>query len=404
MSQAVEPIQSELGLDNIQMSYVLMAFTLAYGLFEIPTGRLGDRHGSRVVLTRIVIWWSIFTGLTGACSGLFTLIIVRFLFGAGEAGAYPNAARVIARWFPLTERGRVQGAMIAASQFGAVVAPTAAAQLIHEIGWRWSFVVFGSIGIVWAIGFWWWFHDDPASHPGVNRSELETIRNGGTLSANEQNPIPWRAALTNRGIFALAGIMICGAFYTYFFYSWFPKYLSSARGLENRTVGWLTSFVLAGSALGVLFGGWLADRIPLWFSDTVNARRALGVACYLIAAGCLFLGIRAEDALVLAILWGASFCAMHITLPNWWSVAIPQCGNHVGSLFGLMNGLGVIGAMASQGFVGQFTQWREGLGFRGREAWDPLFDVYVGVLVLGGVSWWVYRYRPLDNPGNIVPN
>lgn len=395
MSQAVKPIQAELGFTNVQMSYVLMAFTLAYGLFEIPTGRLGDRHGSRNVLTRIVIWWSIFTGLTGACSGLLTMIAVRFLFGAGEAGAYPNAARVIARWFPLTERGRVQGAMIAASQFGAVVAPTAAAQLIHEIGWRWSFVVFGSVGIIWAVGFRWWFRDDPAEHPSVNEGELETIRAGGTLTSNEHAPIPWRAALTNRGILALAAVMICGAFYTYFFYSWFPKYLSDARGLENRTVGWLTSFVLAGSALGVLFGGWLADRIPIWFNGSVYARRYLGVACYFASALCLFLGIRCDDPMLLAVLWGASFCAMHVTLPNWWSVAIPQCGTHVGSLFGLMNGLGVIGAMASQAFVGQFTDWRESEGFKGREAWDPLFDVYVGVLALGGLAWWSYRYRPL---------
>ncbi len=395
MSQAVKPIQDEFGLSNSEMSYVLMAFTLAYGLFEIPTGRLGDKHGSRNVLTRIVIWWSIFTGLTGACSGLLTLIVVRFLFGAGEAGAYPNAARVIARWFPVVERGRVQGLMIAASQIGAVVAPAATGQLIHHVGWRWAFVAFGFVGVVWAVGFWLWFRDDPAKHPSVNEKELETIRAGGTLTANEHAPIPWRAALTNRGILTLCAIMICGAFYTYFFYSWFTKYLQTARGLDNRTAGWFSSFVLAGSALGVLFGGWIADWIPRHCSNAINARRYLGVGCYFVAATCLFLGIQCDDAYALAAFWGASFCAMHVTLPNWWSVAIPQCGTHVGSLFGLMNGMGVLGAMASQGFVGAFADWREGMGFEGREAWDPIFDVYVVVLLLGGLSWWSYRYRPL---------
>src|SRR5207244_3080579 len=116
MSQAVVPIQRELHLSNTDMSYVMMAFTLSYGLFEIPTGRMGDRLGSRAVLTRIVLRWSAFTALTGACAGFVSLLFVRFLFGAGEAGAFPNAMRVIARWFPLRERGRVQGVMLAAAQ------------------------------------------------------------------------------------------------------------------------------------------------------------------------------------------------------------------------------------------------------------------------------------------------
>ena len=156
MSQAIVPIQKELGLTNSQISYVMMAFTLAYGLFEVPTGRMGDRFGSRNVLTRIVLWWSLFTGLTGACSGFLTLLLVRFLFGIGEAGAFPNAARVIARWYPVRERGRAQGAMLAAAQFGAVLAPVGAAWLIENVGWRGSFAVFGSLGVVWAIGFWLW--------------------------------------------------------------------------------------------------------------------------------------------------------------------------------------------------------------------------------------------------------
>ncbi|MBY0513399.1 MAG: MFS transporter, partial [Gemmataceae bacterium] len=139
-SQANRSIRDELGLSNTQMSLVMMAFTLAYGLFEVPTGRLGDRFGSRSVLTRIVVWWSAFTALTGACSGFGTLVLVRFLFGAGEAGAFPNAARVIARWFPVGERGRVQGLVLTAAQLGSVAAPAGAAYLIRGVGWRWAFV------------------------------------------------------------------------------------------------------------------------------------------------------------------------------------------------------------------------------------------------------------------------
>jgi MFS transporter, ACS family, glucarate transporter len=403
MSQAVVPIQKELGLSNTQISYVLMAFSLAYGLFEIPTGRMGDRFGSRRILTRIVIWWSVFTALTGAATGFISLLLIRFMFGIGEAGAFPNAARVISRWFPVQERGRVQGLMLAFAQFGAVIAPVGAAYLIETIGWKWSFGVFGLIGIAWAIGFWFWFRDNPAEHSGVNSAELLIIQGGQPSETLQPGPIPWKSIITNRGIIILSMIMILGAFFTYFFYSWFPKYLSAARGLENIYAGRLSSLVLAGSALGMLFGGWLADKIPKWTNDPILARRFLGAASYFSAAICLFFGIRCDDPLTLATLWGASFCAMHITLPNWWSVAIPQCGRHVGAIFGLMNGVGVIGAMSSQWFVGAFSDWRGSMGYTGREQWDPMFDVYVGVLVLGGIAWWFYRFRPLEPEAHTLP-
>ena len=155
---------------------------------------------------------------------------------------------------------------------------------------------------------------------------------------------------------------------------------------------------MAGSAVGMLFGGWLADRISK-SANPVRARRYLGVVCYLAAAGCLFLGVRQDDALALATLWGASFCAMHVTLPNWWSCAIPQGGRHTATLFGLMNGIGVFGAMVSQGFVGWFADRQEKVyGLTGRAAWDPLFDVYVCVLLGGAGAWWLYRFTPLPEP------
>jgi len=167
ISQALKPMKEEFELTNTQTSLVLMAFTLAYGLFEIPTGSWGDRFGSRRVLTRIVLWWSAFTALTGCVwkftyeldfglfpltiSSLGLLIAVRFLFGAGEAGAVPNAARIIKLWFPLSERGRTQGWFQAAMHVGGTVAPVVAAWIIDsQAGWRGAFLLFGLVGVVWA--------------------------------------------------------------------------------------------------------------------------------------------------------------------------------------------------------------------------------------------------------------
>ena len=396
MAQAVTPIQNELGLTNTEISYVSMAFTLAYGAFMVPVGRLADAVGSRAVLTGVVLGWSALTGLTGAASGLAMLMVLRFLFGAAEAGAFPNAARMISRWFPLGERGRIQGIMLASAQMGAVFTPIVAAYVIQLAGWRWMFFSFAAIGGVWALGFWLWYRDDPRLHPSVSPKELAIIHAGSPPTTTAPGPVPWRRVFRNRGILILSLVTVLGAFYTYFFYTWFQKYLNAARGVDNVTTGWLTSVVFAGSAVGMLIGGWLSDRIPTWTSQPITARRYLGVLSYLTSSACLFAGIQCDNSYALALFWGASFCAMHLSLPNWWSCALPQSGRHVATLFGLMNGMGVMGALVSQGFVGIFADWQKERGLSGRAQWDPLFDVYVLVLIGGAVAWWFYRFTPLE--------
>lgn len=406
MSQAVPAMKASLSLTNTQMSYVMMAFTLAYGLFEMPVGRLGDRRGSRAVVTRIVVWWSFFTSLTGACTGLRSLVLVRFLFGAGEAGAFPNTACIITRWFPPSERGRIQGIMLSCAQFGGVLAPVCAAALIESIGWRWTFVCFGLLGVGWAIGFWHWFRNDPAEHKSVNPAELKIIQSPGTVPTLIHHAIPWRAVLRNRGIWTLSGITFCAAFYTYFFYSWFPTYLQGARGFSNTDSGRVASLVLLGSAFGTLFGGWLTDLIIRQSRNALRSRRIVCATCFLLTATFLKLGVTSDNTAWMTFFCGLSICLMHVTLPCWWSVAMPQCGRHIGSLCGLMNGSGSFGAMLSQWFVGVYSDWQAGLGHSGRAQWDSIFNYYVGSLTLAALLWWSYRYSDLEPPqaGPLVNN
>ncbi|MBN9118390.1 MAG: MFS transporter [Planctomycetes bacterium] len=398
MAQAVKPIRDELGLSKSEMGYVLMAFTLAYGVFAVPAGRWGDKAGPRAVLAIIVLTWSGFTALTAVAAGLLTLLLVRFLFGAAEAGAFPNAAKVVSRWYPLPERGRVQGVMLAFAQIGAVVAPAATAYLIDAAGWRSVFLVYALIGCAWACGFWLWFRDDPARHPRVNAAELAAMRTSEAPPLADPGPVPWRAVLANRGIVVLCVVMILGAFYTYFFYGWLPTYLMEGRGVSNQLAGWLGSLVIAGSGVGMLVGGWLADRITRVSGDPIRDRRRLAVVCYILAAACLFAGTRCDDPLALAALWSASAGAMHVTLPNWWSVIIPQAGRHTATIFGLVNGMGCFGALASLGLIPEYADWRERSGVTGRAAWDPIFDVYVCVLLANAVAWYLYRFTPLPEP------
>jgi ACS family glucarate transporter-like MFS transporter len=385
IGQAVGPIQEEFGLDNTAMSYVLNAFVLAYGIFEIPTGRWGDRYGSRRVLARIVLWWSGFTALTAACTGLWSLVVVRFLFGAGEAGAYPNVARIIGRWFPPGERGRVQGLLTASAGLGGALTPVIAGYLVSQFGWRSPFLVFGGIGVLWAVWFLAWFRDDPARHPAVNAAELAVIGHRPLESGCE--PIPWRAALGNRTIWLLGMIACCGAFCSYLYFGWLPRYLQAGHGLSTVAAGWGSSVVFAGSTMGGLVGGLLADRMYREQAGLGRRRGRTFCATACTAAILLACGVTSGSTSgTVAAMAASCFCAsLHIA--TWWNCVQEIAGRHHGSLFGLLNSAGIVGAMASQYVFGAAADWRGRLGYTGREQWEAAFGLYVVVLAMLGVAW-----------------
>lgn len=396
-SKAEISIRRELGLTKEQTGYIMAAFTLAYGLFEVPTGRWGDRRGSRAVLTRISTWWSIFTALTAACSNFTAMLLVRFVFGAGEAGAYPNAARVISRWFPRAERGRAQGILQTSALIGGALAQAVTGVLISFLGWRWPFVIYGLLGVVWAVAFWLWFRDDPNEHTWVNQQERRIIAADGSPPTAVHEPIPWPAVLSSRTILLLGTIMTGSAFNSYVYFSWFPSYLEEGRGVESTLSGVLSSTVLGCSAVGNLLGGVVADRFVRRSRNPVRARQRFGFIAYLTAATLLVTGITRESATATTILVCMSLLSASLSLANWWSCATEISGKHVGSLFGLMNGMGVVGAMTSQWFFGKFSDWREQHGYLGRDQWDPAFFVVAGVLVGAALCWlFVDSSRAID--------
>ena len=371
--QAATQIQ-EMDIPLDWMGWIHASHTLAYGLCEVHTGHWGDRYGSRRILSRIVVCWSIFTTLTAQCIGFWSLLTVRFLFGAGEAGAFPNAARIVRRWFAPSERGRIQGIFNAASLAGGALAPPVTSFLNVNVGWRWTFVIFGALGVVWAIAFYLWFRDDPAEHSGVNAGELEWLAASQRESAQAENlSIPWRQVLANRTIWLLGTATICSSFNSYFYFSWYPSYLKLARGVEEQTSGILAGMVLTGGMVGTLLGGWLLDRFVLHSLHRTRARRWLSCSALFMAAIFPMFFVQFESPLVSALCSTVSIFGIMCAQINWWSSATELSGRHLGALFGLMNGVGVIGAMSSQIFVGKFVKYRETLGYVGREKWDFLF-------------------------------
>src|SRR5215510_11614036 len=193
ISAAAPYIIDDLKLTTRQMGTVLSAFALAYAVFEIPSGWLADMIGPRKVLTRIVLWWSAFTMLTAAARGYASLVAIRFLFGAGEAGALPSASNCVAKWFPLSERGKANGTLLFGTRVGGMVSVPLVLQIIGLWGWRASFVIVGTVGLVWAAAWWIWYRDSPASHPSVSASELAWIGQDRRDGQGGHAKTPWRA-------------------------------------------------------------------------------------------------------------------------------------------------------------------------------------------------------------------
>ncbi len=388
MGKAVVEIEKDLHLSDTQMGWVLGAFTVAYGLFEVPTGRWGDRFGSRGVLARIVLWWSAFTALTGAANGLLMLIAVRFLFGAGEAGAYPNAARVIARWFPLEERGRVQGLMLTSAQLGGALAPAVAAYLILGVGWRWTFVVFSAFGLAWAGSFYFWFRDDPAQHPRTNQAERAVIAGGSAPAQAEHSlPIPWRSILTSSNIWLLGCLQTCSSFFSYMVMSWYPTYLEKGRQVDSLEAGWLSSLVLGGAAVGCLSSGFITDWLARVTNRNPARHRIYGFVGTTLAALALWASIECESPRATSLWAAVALMAAISQQATFWTVTMEISGRHLGVVFGLMNSMGVPGAFASTVFLGRFADGMAARGYQGRAQWDPAFYVYAGVLMVGACCW-----------------
>ncbi|MFI5316808.1 MAG: MFS transporter [Myxococcota bacterium] len=341
ISTAAPSIQAELGLSDPQMSLVFSAFTLSYALFEVPSGWLADRYGARLALSRIVVWWSAMTAATGLAGGFGSLVLVRFLFGLGEAGAFPATARVYARWIPLRLHGRLFGVLLAAAALGGAVTQPLVVALLSRIGWRLSFAAFGAVGLVWTIAFARWFRDDPREHPRANEAELALLAAGGVSNAPHA-PVPWRALARNRTLIALCA-MYFGAIYGWYFYlTWLPTYLLRARGFDLSQVGWLASLPLLGIALGVLAGGWLADHLRPRLGPRLGSSLPGLVGLPLAAAsvsGAALTSDGTTSALLLAC--AAGFAGFGIA-PGW-AICVEIAGAHSAVVSGAMNTFGNIG-------------------------------------------------------------
>ena len=353
-------IMRDLRISQLQMGFVFAAFTLAYSLFEIPTAWWADRIGSRRVLTRIVLWWSAFTMLTGAATSYAVLLVTRFLFGVGEAGAWPNAARVFSRWVPAQERGRVQGVFFAGAHIAGGLTPAIVAWIALFLPWRFVFVVLGCVGLVWAFSWYRWFRDEPREHPSVSAEEVAYIEATRALPPHESHG-GWLAVLRTPSVAPLCIQYVANCYGAYFFMTWLPTYLAKARSMAAVELAIFSGLPLALSAIADVVGGVATDALTRRFGPRFGAC-SVGFVAYVLATAAMLTGTITDNARLAGTMIAVAGALSMLVLAPSWSTAIALGGRNTATLSAMMNSAGQLGAFFSPiilaALVQRFGDWR----------------------------------------------
>jgi sugar phosphate permease len=378
LSFAARDVKRDLGLSDREMGFVFSAFVAVYALFEIPSGFLGDWMGPRKVLMRIVIWWSCFTAMIGATWNFASLAITQMLFGAGEAGAFPNLTKAFTTWLPFEERVRAQGIMWLSARWGGAFTPSLVALLLAVVSWRLAFAIFGCIGIVWAIAFYFWYRDNPKDHPAVNAAELELIERSAHPASGHGN-VPWGKFIASKQVWLLCAQYFCLSYGWYFYITWLPTYLRNARHLDIGKSAVLGGLPLFLGGIGCFVGGIIARRLTGITGSTTRTRRLLAYVGFSGACGLLLLASKLEDPVLAMVSMGfASFCN-DLVMPGSWGACMDVGGKYAGTLSGTMNMLGNFGGALSPTVIGFILEKTHN--------WQIPFYVSASIYFMGTFCW-----------------
>ncbi|MGA7342121.1 MAG: MFS transporter [Terracidiphilus sp.] len=371
ISEAAGPISHELHIPKQKMGLIFGAFGLSYSLFEIPMGLLGDRLGVRRVLLQIVLAWSSFTALTGAAWNVLSLYVIRFLFGAGEAGCFPNLTRMLSGWLPARERATAQALMWACTRWGGAATPPLALLLITLVGWRWAFVGFAGLGVIWCAVFLVWFRDDPARHSSVNAAELELLETSRALTAHRPGETHWLSVLFTPQIAVLVLQYFCFSYVWYFYITWLPTYLREAWGQSPERVAALAVLPLLFGGFGSLVTGLAPRRLP---------RRWVAFCGFLGTAIQLFAFMHIHAVIPAMVTMGVASFSSDLTMPISWDACCQIGGSYTATVAAAMNMLGNLGGFIAPVIGGIILQRTGG-------NWNLVIDTMVGAAMVSSLCW-----------------
>lgn len=339
ISTAKDLVAKDLGLSNDAMGVVFGSFALAYALGQIPAGWFADRFGPRMTLTIVVSAWSLFTALTGLAPEFATLVVVRFLFGLAEAGAFPASARAFYTWLPAALHGRANGIIFSGSRLGAALSFPILAGLLDGYGWRVAFFLLGVPGLVWAAVWFSWFRDRPA--PPTT-----------TIDA------PLRDIFRSRAMLQVMAQYFSSNFTFFLCLTWMLPYLMERYHLTRERASWYSMTILLVGATAQWVSGfltdWLYQRYPRW------SRRAPALAGFMVAASALLVLTQANSPEMAVALFTLATFGTEMTISPSWAYCIDIGGGKSGAVSGAMNMVGNLGGFVSASAFPALARWNGG--------------------------------------------
>ncbi|AUP80598.1 MFS transporter [Flavivirga eckloniae] len=346
ISSAKDSISEDLNLTDIEMGWVLSAFALGYALFQVPAGALGDRYGVRKVMTSIMVLWSVFTALTGAAWNYISMLVFRYIFGAGEAGAFPNISRAAFSWVPLKERGIFQGINFSGSRLGAAFALPLVAYLIDVWGWRVIFYFFGAIGILCALLFYFLFRNKPEEHKDISDAEKAYIIKNRQQEEQVKNVLPIRRILGSKNVI-LAMIQYIGSNFIFFFMlTWLFPYIKAKYELNLVTTGFYAMLPFLAGAVGNWVSGYTVDAIYKKGKWKLSRQIPAIVGFCLVVVG-IISSLYMKTALGAVLCLSVAIFGADMTLSPSWSFCMDIGKENSGKVSGMMNMAGNLGSFST---------------------------------------------------------
>lgn len=357
LSILARTIQDDLRITDLQYSYVVQAFLVAYTVTFLFAGRLTDWLGTRASLAVFMIWWSVANMMTGLSRSAFSLGAFRFLLGVGEPGNYTAAPKAVAEWFPPKERGLVVGIYTAGATLGATIAPPLVAFVSLTWGWRGAFLVTGAVGLLWVVP-WVWLYRKPEQHPRVTAEERAIVAPHATTVEEAGTARPsWKTLLASRQIWLLLLSRVLTDPVWYFYLFWFPKYMTDARHLSLVEVGKVAWVVYLAADVGAVLGGWVSGLlIKRGTSPVLSRKRVMMAAACLLPLNAL---VAFAPSVELAVAVGAVVVLAHLTWQVTLGVLIVDLYPRavVATVFGMVAAGSGLGGVLSTGVVGHLVTY-----------------------------------------------
>jgi ACS family glucarate transporter-like MFS transporter len=388
ISQASPLIARDLSLNKAQVGTMFSIFLISYAVFEIPGAWYGDWVGPRKGLLRIVVAWSAFTALTGAVWNFASMVTVRFLFGVGEAGCFPMITKSFTTWLPKTERTWAQGILWTSARWAGAFTPLLVVWTLRYMSWRWSFVLFGSVGWIWAVLFYLWYRDNPREHPSVNAQELALLE-GTEPPSRSHASVPWVKLLSSRSVLLLSVQYFCVSFSWYFYLTWLPTYLQEYHHLSAVSSARYAVFPLFFCGIGSLFCGFISKRISRKIG-VQRMRQSMACTGFAFAGTLLALATRMPNVQWTMAMMAAACFFNDQVVPNSWASCMDIGGKYSSSVAGTMNLMGNL-AGADSSSIGGFLLQRTG------NNWNLFIEILAGVYFLGIFCWpFIDTQKALD--------